>query len=86
LVERAAENRKVGGSIPSLPTTNRASLALRSTKGLSKRVAALLAGQVRLGGPAPTRPPSGWSAGSTASHTAGWFGPELSLLRGTPVV
>jgi hypothetical protein len=32
-VERAAENRKVGGSIPSLPTTNGASLAVRSTKG-----------------------------------------------------
>jgi hypothetical protein len=28
-----AENRKVGGSIPSLPTTNGAPLALRSTRG-----------------------------------------------------
>ena len=32
-VERAAENRKVGGSIPSLPTTDGAPLAIRSTKG-----------------------------------------------------
>ena len=32
-VERAAENRKVGGSIPSLPTRNGSRLGLRSTKG-----------------------------------------------------